>query len=207
MSAVCWQVELNFISHRPFLKCSEGAEIWSPVGRGPISVSRGAQDLPEYLVGGKDSDLQSFSYGILVGSSVKKSGQKEQNPCIPVQCEWSLHPSGLECALPVHCADSSTHKMGYWASPARPPHSLDLGWLSELPSPLLIHVQAYCPASHQLWKRTAVGSLQWILRRFTGLPSLSPAVRQSTFQNAERPVVDFPLVDCQSTELQAIGYS
>ena len=60
MSAVCWQVELNFISHRPFLKCSEGAEIWSPVGRGPISVSRGAQDLPEYLVGGKDSDPAEF---------------------------------------------------------------------------------------------------------------------------------------------------
>ena len=62
-------------------------------------MSRGAQDLPEYLVGGKDSDLQSFSYGILVGSSVKKSGQKEQNPCMPVQCEWSLHPSGLECGV------------------------------------------------------------------------------------------------------------
>ena len=56
MSAICWQEELNFISHHPFLKCSEGAEIWSPVGRGTISVSCGAQDLLEYLVGGKDSD-------------------------------------------------------------------------------------------------------------------------------------------------------
>ena len=111
------------------------------------------------------------------------------------------------CPPSLLCWLQHTHKMGYWALPARPPHSLDLGWLSELPSPLLIHVQAYCTTSYQFWKRTAVSSLQWILRRFTGLLSFSPSVRQSTFQNAERPVVDFPLVDCQSTELQDIGYS
>ena len=34
-----------------------------------------------------------------------------------------------------------------------------------------------------------------------------PSVRQSTFQNAQRPVVDFPLVGCQSIELQDIGCS
>lgn len=61
--------------------------------------------------------------------------------------------------------------------------------------------------SSALEKKKAVNSLQWILRIFTGVLSLSPSVRQRTFQNAERPVVDFPLVDCQSTELQDIGYS
>ena len=60
MSAVGWQVELNFISHRPFLKYSEGAEIWSLIGGGLISVSCGTQDLLEYLVGGKDSDPAEF---------------------------------------------------------------------------------------------------------------------------------------------------
>ena len=106
---MCWQAELNFISHRPFLKHSEGAEIWSPIGRGPISVSCGAQYLLEYLGGDKTQIRQSFTYGILVCSSVKKSGQNESNLCIPIQFEWSLHPSRFEFALPLHYADSSMH--------------------------------------------------------------------------------------------------
>ena len=90
-------------------------------------------------------------------SSVKKSGQNEPNLCIPGQFEWSLHPFGFEFALPVHYADSSMHpKWVTEVSPARPPHSFDLGWLSELPSLLLIHVQAYCITSYQLWKSAAV---------------------------------------------------
>ena len=85
-------------------------------------MSCGAQDLLEYLVGGKDSDPAEFSYGILVCNSFRKSGQNEQNMCIPIQFEWSLHPSGLEFALPVHYADSSTHTK--WVTERRQPGHL-----------------------------------------------------------------------------------
>lgn len=39
----------------------------------------------------------------------QKGWTEEQNICIPVKFEWSLHPSGHEFALPVHYADSSMH--------------------------------------------------------------------------------------------------
>lgn len=64
-----------------------------------ISVSCGAQDLLEYLVGGKDSDPAGvLSMEFSVQLCQKEIGQNEQNICIPVKFEWSLHP--LDMNLP-----------------------------------------------------------------------------------------------------------
>ena len=171
-------------------------------------MSCGAQDLLEYSGGGKDSDLAEFylwNFSVQLCQKEWTEWAKYVHSCTIWMVSsslwiWICPPSPL-------CWLQHEPKMGYRVSPARPPQSFNLGWLSGPPSLLLIHVQAYCTTSYQLWKRAEVDPPQWILRRFTDLPSLSPSVRQSTFQNAERPVVDFPLVGCQSSELQDIGCS
>ena len=87
-------------------------------------MSCGAQDLleEEAREEARTQIWQSFTYGILVCSSVKKSGQNEPNMCIPVQFERSLHPSGFEFALPVHYADSSMNPK--WVTECRQPGHL-----------------------------------------------------------------------------------